>query len=377
MLPFKAASAERARVGMLIELQPFTQSFLSAAGADLDSMAQSASSMNWIPTGYAGKVDDTHKRLVDMPGSKPDLPVVILNCIKFEQDLLGKEFKTALNDNGKAGLLKVFKNDAGEKSLLRIRIRIAFKEIKKDHGYNVCGKLPGKTGELILLGSHYDHLGLASSNAETEGQISYYPGADDNASGTAGVLELARLWLQRAQATRSVLFTSFTAEEDGLLGSQYMSTHLPIPKDSLIAMINLDMIGRDGFASMGEANKPGAKPTLDYAATFFSAPSPKLKDILRAASDSVPLKVDVRPVNSFQRFGDSGSFHKVGIPTIHIFSGFHSDYHEVTDTVDKLDWSKITRMTEMIDHIMLNLSETPGRIGFDPSIRVEGGGMPY
>src|SRR4051812_473941 len=110
---------------------------------------------------------------------------------------------------------------------------------------NVVGFLPGKTGEYEIIGAHYDHLGLGEQDSLAPSRVgTVHPGADDNASGVAGVVELARHFSLEDRHRRGILFTCFTGEEEGLLGSEFMAGHLPLRRSDAVAMINLDMIGR-------------------------------------------------------------------------------------------------------------------------------------
>ncbi len=120
--------------------------------------------------------------------------------------------------------------------------------------HNVVGYLPGETSEYIIVGAHYDHLGLGgqfSLAPKLTGTV--HPGADDNASGTAGVIELAHYFAARPKMHRGILFMTFAGEELGLLGSGYFVHHPTMPLDNAVAMINMDMIGRirDGHIYVG------------------------------------------------------------------------------------------------------------------------------
>jgi len=118
-------------------------------------------------------------------------------------------------------------------------------------------------------------------------------------------------------------------------------------------------------------------PTENFAAAYFSAQSPDLQSILKGAADGVDLNVEVKPVNSFRRFGDCASFHERQIPTIHIYSGFHADYHKPGDTADKIDYAKLTKMIDLADRAIRNLVEAPTGPRFDPSIKAPAGAAPY
>ena len=127
-------------------------------------------------------------------------------------------------------------------------------ERQKKTVHNVEGYLPGETGEYVVIGAHYDHLGLGGAYSLAPGMTgTIHPGADDNASGTAGVIELARWFARQPKQKRGILFLTFAGEEEGLLGSAWYVQHPDLPLDRAVAMINMDMIGRvrDGKIYVG------------------------------------------------------------------------------------------------------------------------------
>ena len=192
---------------------------------------------------------------------------------------------------------------------------------------NVIGVLKGSTpslqSEAVIVGAHYDHLGRSgrfSMSQNTTGQIHH--GADDNASGTAAVIEMAKAAAEaRGEFGRSVLFMTFAGEEHGLLGSSYFVNHPTIALDKTIAMINLDMVGRAGGRIMvdGLANAPA------------------LEDDLKAAEAVSSLKLRALRGGPGAGASDDATFLLRKIPSINFFSGFHSDYHRPSDTWDKID----------------------------------------
>jgi hypothetical protein len=192
---------------------------------------------------------------------------------------------------------------------------------------NVVGILPGadpaRASEAIVIGAHYDHLGLGgrhSLSPDLAGQI--HNGADDNASGTAAIIEIARAAAaDRARFPRTTVFVTFAGEELGLLGSTYYVNNPAVPLDRTVAMLNLDMVGR---------------PRGRIMVTGLDA-APTLHDELNAAATAVPA-LEVRRFQEGAGVGasDDTSFALKRIPSIGFFSGFHSDYHRPTD-----DWQLI------------------------------------
>jgi hypothetical protein len=186
---------------------------------------------------------------------------------------------------------------------------------------NVLGYLPGRSKEYIIIGAHYDHLGFGNESSLAPSQIGQvHPGADDNASGSAGVLELARLFASRRNdLERGVLFIAFAGEEIGLLGSSHWVNHPTLPIENAIAMINMDMIGRVN----GSRLYIGGTGT---GSTF----EPMLKEI----AARYPFKIDFSPEGYSS--SDHTSFVAKSIPVLFFFSGLHGDYHKPSDTWDKV-----------------------------------------
>jgi Zn-dependent M28 family amino/carboxypeptidase len=190
---------------------------------------------------------------------------------------------------------------------------------------NVLGAITGTDPQLrnqwVIVGAHYDHLGLGDRHSLAPSQIGQiHHGADDNASGTSGVLEVARMVARTKQLKRSVLFMTFAGEELGLLGSSYFANHITVPLDNVAAMINMDMIGR-----------------LQNDRLFVGGigTSPKFKPAVEDINKQVGLTLDY----SDSGFGSSDhtSFAVKHIPVLFLFSGLHSDYHKPSDTFDKIN----------------------------------------
>jgi len=319
-------------------------------------------------TGFSSKliekINTAGNPLIDLPGSAPDFPTVYF----YDSKLLHSITTYNYIEN-----IEQYIESAAQFGGLRASLRVTYKNYVNTHGYNVVAKLDGAIPEYVIIGAHYDHLGIVlESKDNVESAIeSYYPGADDNASGVAGLLEICRRWVNRDRTGRGLIAVSFTAEEDGRLGSQWFMNHLPVPRESIVAMVNMDEIGRCGFSSMRYVHQKDAVPDPEYAAAYYSATSPELKDILVKSVSGVDLDLNIQPVNSFSHFGDAGSFHDKQIPTVNLFSGFHSDYHSPRDTPDKIDYEKMSRMIDLADQLLVNLSQVSDRIGFDPSNRVK------
>ncbi|MGA2741475.1 MAG: M28 family peptidase [Bryobacteraceae bacterium] len=211
--------------------------------------------------------------------------------------------------------------------------------------HNVAGYLPGTTPEYVVIGAHYDHLGLGeqfSLAPSLAGTI--HPGADDNASGTAGVIELARWFTTQPKQKRGILFLTFAGEELGLLGSSYFVNHPLLPLDKDVTMINMDMIGRvrDGKVFIGGV---GTGTTL--------------KKLLEEVTPKYGLHIDYSEAGYGS--SDHTSFTTKQVPVLFFFSGLHADYHKPSDTWDKIDAPDAAKLLQMVAEVGEDLREAPDR----------------
>jgi len=208
---------------------------------------------------------------------------------------------------------------------------------------NVLAWLPGQSDEYVIVGAHYDHLGRGNFDSLAPSQIGQiHPGADDNASGTAGVLELARLLTpERGKLKRSILFMNFAGEELGLLGSAEWVKEPTRPLAKAVAMINMDMIGRirDDKVYIGG---------VGTGSTF--------KSVLEQAQKDAPFKIEYSAGGYSS--SDHTSFVTKKIPVLFFFSGLHSDYHKPSDTWDKINSSSAARLLDMVESVATHLAET-------------------
>lgn len=214
---------------------------------------------------------------------------------------------------------------------------------------NVLAYLPGKTDEYVIIGAHYDHLGRGNIDSLAPSQIGQiHPGADDNGSGTAGVLELARMFApERGQLRRGILFMSFAGEELGLLGSAEWVKNPTRPLDQAVAMLNMDMIGRikDEKVYIGGV---GTGSTLKA-------------DVEQAAAGS-GFKIEYSPGGYSS--SDHTSFVSKKIPVLFFFSGLHSDYHKPSDTWEKINPDSAARLVDVVGKTAGELANADGRPTF-------------
>jgi len=215
---------------------------------------------------------------------------------------------------------------------------------------NVIGFLPGNDkklkDEVVIIGAHYDHLGMGGMNALDTVKAIHY-GADDNASGTTGVLELAEYYAKhQKELKRSLLFISFSGEEEGLFGSIYYAKNPYIPLEKTQAMINMDMIGR-------------LKDSILIVEGIGTSPYWKtLMDSLKHDNFVMRYKPDgVGP-------SDHSSFYRKNIPVLFYFTGLHKDYHKATDTKDKINYIGEVEVLDLVRKSIDAIQSKPDRIAF-------------
>jgi Zn-dependent M28 family amino/carboxypeptidase len=236
-----------------------------------------------------------------------------------------------------------------ELAKLRVDLEVDLTHDKKIV-HNVAGFLPGATSEYIIIGAHYDHLGLGDEHSlapNLKGTI--HPGADDNASGTAGVIELARWFSKQPKPNRGILFLTFAGEELGLLGSSWYVNHPSLPLGNAVAMINLDMIGR---IREGRVFLSGTKSGTT------------LEALVEGLKPPAPLVIDETGKNSGTDMSDASdhaSFNAKGVPTLFFFSGLHADYHKPSDTADKIDAPDAAKLLDYIAELATRLADAPDR----------------
>lgn len=203
---------------------------------------------------------------------------------------------------------------------------------------NVVAVLPGSDPVLrdtyIVLSSHMDHVGVRAPDATGD---SIYNGADDDASGTSAVLEIAEaLASLKERPARSIVFLTVSGEEKGLLGSRYYSDHPTVPLSSIVANINIDMISRN------------AADTVVVIGQDYSSLGPLTADLVRAHPElNMTLTRDLWPQERFFFRSDHYNFAKKEIPAIFFFSGVHEDYHRPSDEVEKINADKAARIAKL------------------------------
>lgn len=213
--------------------------------------------------------------------------------------------------------------------------------IEKSQTFNVVARLqaPASSGGAVIVGAHLDHLGLGGPNSLAPDKVEPHLGADDNASGVAALLEVARtLSTKKDSLTRDVIFIAFSAEEAGVLGSSALVSAKPAWLEGAWAMLNMDMVGR---LRLNELSVLGAES------------APEWRALIEAACDQSRVKCAA----SGDGYGPSDhiSFYSAGVPVLHFFTGAHNDYHKPSDAPAKLNAAGMAKVAEVVS----SLAATP------------------
>jgi len=240
---------------------------------------------------------------------------------------------------------------------------------RESPSFNVIGVLPGSDPKLkdetIVIGAHYDHLGFGG---EGSGSLSattgIHHGADDNASGVAGLLELARMFAsQNPKPRRTIVFIAFSGEEEGLIGSNYYVNHPILPLANAVAMINMDMIGRlkDDKLIIGGIGTSAAWREM------VAAGNKAYTEGTRGAGDGSTLRVAEREkfalTLSEDGYGpsDHSSFYSKHIPVLFFWTGTHDDYHKPSDTADKINYEGEARVVSFVANVVRDIDKNDKR----------------
>ena len=267
---------------------------------------------------------------------------------------------------------------------LTFDIDVDYEVVRTQLTHNVVGLVPGSDAALrqtyVAFGAHYDHVGyaegeLTGSDGEARrprapGRVTpgaeadrIWNGADDDGSGTVGLMALARAFAQGPRPRRSLLFVWHTGEEAGRYGSLYFVDHPPVPLDRIVAQLNIDMIGRNRDDRAAEAN------TVYLVGS--DRISSELDAISRAANAALPRPLtidyalnDPSDAESLYTRSDHYSYAARGVPVIFFTTGLHPDYHANTDEVSRIDFDKLARIVRLVYETgdrVANLDHAPAR----------------
>ena len=243
---------------------------------------------------------------------------------------------------------------------LTVAVDIKDTSISSLRAPNTVGILEGSDPKLkqeyLVYSAHMDHIGITPGKAD-----SINNGADDDASGTTGVIELAEAFSRPgARPRRSIIFLTVSGEEKGLWGSDHFASHPPVPIGQIVANINIDMIGRnwpDTIVAIGKEHS-------DLGATLnrVNAAHPELR--MTAIDDRWPEE-------RFYFRSDHYNFARKGVPVLFFFNGVHEDYHEVTDSPDKINSEKEARILKLLYYLGQEIGNAPKRPEWKPESRKE------
>ncbi len=299
---------------------------------------------------HAGNEEELDKFASDVSPASPGIPFV-----QVKPEIAEKWFALAKKDM--KSLMEGIDKDLQPRSFafpddLRVDLQTDVRrDVKTVH--NVAGYLPGTTDEYVVIGAHYDHLGLGEQYSLAPSMAgTVHPGADDNASGSAGVMALARYFGSQPRQKRGVLFLAFAGEELGLLGSSYYVNHPKLPLDRAVAMINLDMIGRirDGKVFVGGVGTGS-----------------NFKSLFEDLKTKYPFHFDWSEQGGYGS-SDHTSFTTKQVPVLFFFSGLHGDYHKPSDTWDKITADESVKLLQFIADVTKHLEVEESRPTY---VRVE------
>ncbi len=210
---------------------------------------------------------------------------------------------------------------------------------------NVVGYLQGKSDEVVVVGAHYDHLGLGGTGSRG-GAGEIHNGADDNASGTAVLIELAEACHARPGGMkRTIVFVAFSAEELGLLGSAHYAEHPFLPMDQTVAMLNFDMVGRskDGYCAVGAGE----------SSREFEGIAERVNEDLKLG-----LNLEISDGGMSRGSSDHQSFLNREVPSLFFFAGLHDDYHKPSDDIDKINFAGTETISRLAFGVLARLDAT-------------------
>jgi hypothetical protein len=263
------------------------------------------------------------------------------------------------NDSARDYLVKYYQSLGYEVSTQEFTVQNLnnFKEQGSGRTANVIATLPGNdpllSGETVIIGAHFDHIGYGPSMSRAPQRREIHPGADDNASGTTALMGAAKaLAKMKGKNKRRIVVISFSAEEMGLIGAKYYVNN---PKYSnTVFMLNMDMVGR--YKNKGTIDALGA------------GSSPEVRQVVSGLT-GYPFKPNI--TSGSGGGSDHAPFYQKGIPICFLHTGMHDDYHTPDDTADKIDYDGLTWVAKYSAHITWEMCQLPSRPQFRGEVGVE------
>lgn len=292
------------------------------------------------------EVDDAIKKMAQKVAAKKGTALFVYNTsaatdnVQYNKNDKSIAEKIPVIFITKDGYEKYFTDHS---ATMQISLQVGFSE-KKRTARNIIGFINNHAANTVILGAHYDHLGYGEDKTALDTGHIIHNGADDNASGTAALIELARMLKQKAPLNNNYLIMNFSGEEQGLLGSKYWLEH-PSTKISANYMINMDMVGRYDTTH---------KLTIGGYGT-----SPVWSDVF--AKEKTALAVVFDSTGSGP--SDHAAFYRKDIPVLFLFTGSHSDYHKATDDWDKINYEGEKDIVKLLYEI-IGITDTKNKLPF-------------
>jgi Peptidase family M28/PA domain len=297
-----------------------------------------------------------------LAGQMWDIPTFTVSR-KVADELLAPSGKTT--DELQESIDRTLRPDSIEVPSSSACLSKNFTDLQKHDGRNVVALIEGSDPTLksqaVIVTAHHDHMGVVNGHI--------YHGADDNASGVAGLLEIARAFSQgKIHPKRSVLFIAYDGEERIFLGSYYYVTHPIIPLDQTVANINMDMIGRNENDANWPVPPDGNVNMVNVLGTRYN---PGLRKVIDRENDHIGLKLDykmdvVDPDSLWSR-SDHFWFATLHIPQVEFQTGLHPDYHTDHDTWDRINYPKLTKIVRLVFLSVDEVANSPAKVVFVPT----------
>ena len=276
--------------------------------------------------------------------------VLLINPEKTASDV--PEFFKAINSIDIPVLF--VRNEAAAEKLAKksqkVSLAVSMKE-RYSTGYNLAGFVNNNKARTVVLGAHYDHIGMGGENSLYKGAPAIHNGADDNGSGTTLLLEAIRYYGKRQDTNYNYVILFFSAEESGLIGSKYFTEHPTFPLETVEYMINFDMVGRLRDNRL-QVSGTGTAEQWD--------------EILDAPIHDLDIKKDPAGVGP----SDHTSFYYKNLPVLHLFTGTHEDYHKPADDADKVNYKGMATLASMVYTITARTSSYE-RLNFQKTTSAE------
>ena len=330
--PNKSYRLSNTRMQIMKNLQSKNPALILAVNGDVSDILKRFGSTVLSP-----------RLIIKEDAAKPAVQqAVVLNISPATADAVVKPTGKAWDDLKNGSLQTI-------KAAVKVNIHTDYKDVK---AVDVLGYMPGTDlkKEVLVFSAHYDHIGLVSDpNAKDK----VNNGADDDGSGTTGILEIARAFSAAKKAghgpRRSILFLANVGEEKGLLGSEYYTDHPVFPLANTITDLNIDMIGRVGFDYIGKSD------SANYVYTIGSAMLSKELHQINEETNNKYVHIeqdykydDPNDPNRFYYRSDHYNFAKHGVPIIFYFNGVHADYHQPGDEVSKINFPLLAKRARLV-----------------------------